>query len=92
MAESNGEEEATGTVPNGAQVSGEDAEEHVHPVTSSCWVRVAMRVQRWTDSAGVVGPVEVMRANGSASSEIRLMIRLRAILSRCHALNGCFMR
>ena len=44
--ESKGEEEATGTVPDGAQVSGEDAEERVHPVTFSCWVGVAMRVQR----------------------------------------------
>ena len=31
--ESNGKEVATGTVPDGAQVSGEDVEESVHPVT-----------------------------------------------------------
>ena len=59
-AESNEEEEATSTVPDGAQVSGEDAEEGVHPA-HSCWVWVAMRVQRWTDSVGVVVPVEVKR-------------------------------
>ena len=33
LAESDGEEEATSTVPDGAQVSGEDVEESVHPVT-----------------------------------------------------------
>ena len=55
-AESN-EEEATSTVPDGAQVSGEDVEEGVHPVTHTCWVWVAMRVQRWT----TVVPVEVKR-------------------------------
>ena len=80
LAESKGEEEATGTVPDGAQVSAEDAEERVHPVTYSCWVRVAMRVQRWPDSARVVVPVEVKRTI-SASPEIRLKIRLRSILS-----------
>ena len=63
--ESKGEEEATGTVPDGAQVSGEDAEERVHPVTFSCWVRVAMPVQRWPDSVGVVVPVEVKRTKVS---------------------------
>jgi len=61
--ESNGKEEATGTVPDGAQVSGEEAEERVHPVTLSCQVRVAMCVQRWTDYAG-------------NSSEIRLRTRI----------------
>jgi hypothetical protein len=33
--ESDGEEETAGTVPNGAQVSVEDAEERVHPATCS---------------------------------------------------------
>jgi len=65
VAESKGEEEAADTVPDGAQVSGEDAEERVHPATFSCWVRVAMRVQRWPDSVGVVVPVEVKRTRVS---------------------------
>ena len=39
-AESDGEEEAsTGAVPDGAQVSVEDAEERVHPATCS-WLGV----------------------------------------------------
>ena len=83
LAESEGEEEATGTLPDGAQVSGEDAEEGVHPVTLSCWVWVAMWVEGWTDSlpVGVVVPVEVKKTR-SASSEIRLKIRSKIYLSQ----------
>jgi hypothetical protein len=58
-AESDGEEEAAGTVPDGAQVSVEDAEERVHPATFS-WLGVGSEryaVQRWPDSAGVVVPL-----------------------------------
>ena len=58
VAESNEEEGAAGTVPDCAQVSGEDAEERVHPVTFSSRVRVAMRVQRWPDFGGAVVPVD----------------------------------
>ena len=58
LAESNEEEGAAGTVPDCAQVSGKDAEERVHPVTFSCRVRVAMRVQRWPEVAGAVVPVD----------------------------------